>query len=237
VDSFESYVEQTNRIETSEQLRAFFEHVMAREGFENFFNATIIAGKISLASWLKLPIGHLETYVAERWDLIDPVVPFMARATRPFCWDDVRPYVRLGSPQISLLDECKRVGIHSIIVAPSQHPDGSCDVVGISRLRPELPDPGRVRILQAICAQTWYRYAELTGHLVARQYEGIRLSNRELEVLNWIKDGKSNAEIAEIAGVSVKTVEFHVSNIMQKLRASNRISAVVIALRHGLVAL
>lgn len=235
--SFESYIEQTNRIETSTELQACFERTMVGEGFENFFNATIVGGKVSHASWLKLPIGHLETYVAERWDLIDPIVPFMARATRPFCWDDVRPHVRLRSAQIALLDECKRVGIQSIIVAPSQHPDGRCDVVGVSRRGPELPEPGRVRVLQAFCAQTWYRYAELTGRLVAGECKEIRLSKRELEVLKWIKDGKSNAEIAEIAGVSVKTVEFHVGNIMQKMSASNRVSAVVIALRHGLVAL
>src|ERR1700704_5954139 len=75
VHSFESYIEQTNRIETSAQLQACFEGAMAWEGFENFFNATIIAGKVSHASWLKLPVGHLETYIAERWERIDPVVP------------------------------------------------------------------------------------------------------------------------------------------------------------------
>ena len=59
-----------------------FECAMELEGFENYFNATIVAGKVSQAIWLKLPIGHLETYAAEKWELVDPVVPFMARATR-----------------------------------------------------------------------------------------------------------------------------------------------------------
>jgi Autoinducer binding domain len=190
VHCLESYIEQTNRIDTSWELQRCFECAMELEGFENYFNATIVAGKVSQAIWLKLPIGHLETYAAEKWELVDPVVPFMARATRPFCWDQVAPHMRFGLAQASLLDECKRVGIHSIIVAPFLTLDGHCDVVGVSKRTPEPPDPVRVRVLQTLCVQTWYRHAELTGRLVAGEYDGMRLSDRELEVLNWIKDGK-----------------------------------------------
>jgi DNA-binding CsgD family transcriptional regulator len=61
------------------------------------------------------------------------------------------------------------------------------------------------------------------------------LSSREAEILRWMKDGKTNAQIAAIISISAKTVEFHLRNIMRKLGASNRTSAVVIAIRRGLL--
>lgn len=63
----------------------------------------------------------------------------------------------------------------------------------------------------------------------------MALSEREIHVLNWIKDGKSNRQIAEILDLSEKTVEGYISSIQNKLGASNRVSAVVIGLKQGLI--
>jgi LuxR family transcriptional regulator, quorum-sensing system regulator CviR len=61
------------------------------------------------------------------------------------------------------------------------------------------------------------------------------LSNRELEILKWLKNGKSTWDISIILGISERTVKFHVNNIMHKLDASNRTHAVVIALEKRLI--
>ena len=63
------------------------------------------------------------------------------------------------------------------------------------------------------------------------------LTAQERVCLNWCKEGKTNWEIGEILVISEKTVEFHLSNIMKKLGATNRITAVVLGLRHGLISL
>ncbi|RME11791.1 MAG: DNA-binding response regulator [Ardenticatenia bacterium] len=60
------------------------------------------------------------------------------------------------------------------------------------------------------------------------------LSDRELEVLALVAQGKSNAEIAEILTLSPVTVRNHVSTILQKLGLSNRIEAATYAVRHGI---
>jgi DNA-binding CsgD family transcriptional regulator len=65
----------------------------------------------------------------------------------------------------------------------------------------------------------------------------LRLSARELDVLRWCKDGKSYPEIAVILGISTKTVEYHISNAMRKLGVNQKISAIVVAAREGLIAL
>ncbi|HEX8949769.1 MAG TPA: LuxR C-terminal-related transcriptional regulator [Dissulfurispiraceae bacterium] len=61
------------------------------------------------------------------------------------------------------------------------------------------------------------------------------LSRRELEVLNWIKGGKSSWDVSVILGISERTVNFHISNIMQKLGTATRLQAVALAVDLGLI--
>lgn len=63
----------------------------------------------------------------------------------------------------------------------------------------------------------------------------VRLTDREREVLNWIRLGKTNAEVASILGVSYKTVKNQVQTILVKLRVNNRTRAVAAALARGLL--
>jgi DNA-binding NarL/FixJ family response regulator len=61
------------------------------------------------------------------------------------------------------------------------------------------------------------------------------LSEREIEVLKLIANGKDNALIAAELHISPKTVKNHISNILMKLQIDNRIQAAVYAVRSGIV--
>jgi DNA-binding NarL/FixJ family response regulator len=61
------------------------------------------------------------------------------------------------------------------------------------------------------------------------------LSDREIEVLKLIANGKDNAVIAADLHISPKTVKNHISNILMKLQIDNRIQAAVYAVRSGIV--
>ena len=61
------------------------------------------------------------------------------------------------------------------------------------------------------------------------------LSDREIEVLKLIANGKDNALIAAELHISPKTVKNHISNILMKLQIDNRIQAAVYAVRSGIV--
>lgn len=61
-----------------------------------------------------------------------------------------------------------------------------------------------------------------------------QLTLRELTILNWVKNGKTNWEIAQIMGVTERTIRFHVESIFSKLDVTSRSQAVAIAIEHGL---
>src|SRR6202789_986009 len=61
------------------------------------------------------------------------------------------------------------------------------------------------------------------------------LTPRELEVLELIREGNKNKQIADQLSISETTVNFHIKNIVDKLQANDRTHAVMIALRRGLL--
>jgi len=52
------------------------------------------------------------------------------------------------------------------------------------------------------------------------------LSEREVEILHWVREGKSNHEIGMVLSISPLTVKNHIQRILKKLQASNRTQAV-----------
>jgi len=63
----------------------------------------------------------------------------------------------------------------------------------------------------------------------------VALSDREIETLKWVARGKTSAEIAQILGLSKRTVDFHVENARLKLSATTRVEAAVKAATNRLI--
>jgi len=55
----------------------------------------------------------------------------------------------------------------------------------------------------------------------------VQLNDREVETLTWVARGKTSAEIAEILGLTKRTVDFHIDNARTKLGAATRTQAVI----------
>ena len=94
--------------------------------------------------------------------------------------------------------------------------------VGESLISPQIAS----KVLQRVRATSTVPQAE---ELIRSE-----LSDREIEVLRLIANGKDNAEIARELTISPKTVKNHISNILVKLQIENRIQAAVFAVRSGI---
>ncbi|MBU7581885.1 MAG: response regulator transcription factor [Nostoc sp. TH1S01] len=75
------------------------------------------------------------------------------------------------------------------------------------------------------------------GAKLAERVGILQLSSRELEVMRLMSTGKTNQEIAAVLQISEGTVKYHVNHILSKLGVSDRIQAVITALKRGIVSL
>jgi two-component system, NarL family, response regulator LiaR len=82
---------------------------------------------------------------------------------------------------------------------------------------------------------------QVTGKMMMRLKQGNKrplhddLTNREIEILLLMAEGKANQEIADDLFIALKTVKTHVSNILSKLEVQDRTQAVIYAFKHQLI--
>jgi two-component system response regulator DegU len=63
------------------------------------------------------------------------------------------------------------------------------------------------------------------------------LTRRETQILNYVSEGNTNRQIADILGISEQTIKSHVSAILRKLNANDRAHAVALAIRNGWISI
>jgi LuxR family transcriptional regulator len=61
------------------------------------------------------------------------------------------------------------------------------------------------------------------------------LTKRECEVLEWAAEGFSNKEIAQEMGCRPYTVQWYMADILRRMNARDRVHAVAMAIRRGLI--
>ncbi|MCB0561283.1 MAG: response regulator transcription factor [Lewinellaceae bacterium] len=110
-----------------------------------------------------------------------------------------------------------------------------------------LKDAGSAELINAIKAvaggQTYFSSqvsATLVDQLVkgnkpADRKAGVTLTKREIEVLRLIAEEYSNPEIAEKLFISIRTVDTHRRNLLEKLEVKNTAGLVKYAMKHGVV--
>ena len=74
-----------------------------------------------------------------------------------------------------------------------------------------------------------------TGDQQPAPAEPVSLTHREREVVQLLGEGKSNKEVADILGISVRTAETHRSNIMHKLECGSLSDLVRYAIRNHII--
>lgn len=91
-------------------------------------------------------------------------------------------------------------------------------------------------VIREVCKGERHLPQEIGKKLAARMELPV-LSERECQVLKQVSGGKNNKAVAEVMGIAESTVKFHINNILDKLGASDRTHAVMIALKRGIIRL
>lgn len=99
-----------------------------------------------------------------------------------------------------------------------------------------MPKDDLLNVIRAVHSGKKHFPAEVAIRL-AGYFADDELTRREIQVLELIRDGNRNKQIADQLSISETTVNFHIRNIVDKLQANDRTHAVVLALRRGLLAM
>jgi DNA-binding NarL/FixJ family response regulator len=97
-----------------------------------------------------------------------------------------------------------------------------------------MPKDELLSVIRSVHAGKKHLSPEVAARVAEHMGED-ELTTRELEVLRLIHDGHRNKQIADRLSIAETTVNFHIKNIVDKLRANDRTHAVTIALRRGLL--
>jgi transcriptional regulator EpsA len=106
--------------------------------------------------------------------------------------------------------------------------------------RTEVPNDLRtIRLLELLVPVVYVTFMRVLASDIRSAEGGMRMNSlvtrREVEILGWIKEGKTTSDIAGILSLSPFTVKNHVQNILKKLGARSRSHAVAQAMNLGLL--
>ena len=97
-----------------------------------------------------------------------------------------------------------------------------------------MPKNELLGLIRTVHAGRRYLPPEVAARL-SEHYGEDDLTVRELQVLQLIRDGHRNKQIADQLAIAETTVNFHIKNLVDKLQANDRTHAVTIAVRRGLL--
>ncbi len=101
----------------------------------------------------------------------------------------------------------------------------------------QLGITAQAEAVKELRTQTWLDAQRKRRKTLATQSQTGRLTPRELQTLHLLAGGKTNKEIANILGISLGTVELHVTHILTKFNCDNRTQAVLLAVSKGWITL
>ncbi len=182
----------------------------------------IIAGEPARAWW-----PH---FLANGYARYDAVCKELLRSPMPFFWSELVARGGLTPMQTRIMEERRACGIHEGFSCPTFHRDGT--VTATSFVGGEL-DARDTDLRAAV-------HMLASGYGVAARRIGFAsaapvLTARQIDCLTRAREGKSGADIGAILGISVHTVQEHITGACARLGVRTRVQAVAEALAMHLI--
>nr|MBF0681503.1 autoinducer binding domain-containing protein [Pseudomonas sp.] len=176
-----------------------------------------------------------ERYTRQGYVHLDPVARHCFSTTLPFDWSDA-PYDREADlPARRVMEEAREFDMDEGFCVPIHMEGGMQGVVSLVGDTSQLDDKDRLELhMLALYAHGQLRFLNSRpSNRSARR----AITARESEVLKWVAAGKTASEIADITGLSQRTVNQHCENAQKRMGTNNRVHTVVEAIRHKLISL
>lgn len=228
-----SFFEQLENASESTEVSAIMSKVTQKMRFSHWAYVSRLkgvrdSGEVRLVS--NYPVDWARRYLLKRYVTVDTSVSLAEERGSTVSWADAQ---RAGGHEF--WTDASAFGLRHGVAHPSWDRHGTLGILTMAR------DSVAIDAVEFKSVAPFLAW--LSGVLHTRAFAGHPqvnselqpLSDRELQVLKWTAKGKTAGEIAKIIGVTTRTVNFHVGNILWKLNVSNKIQAAVRATMLGIL--
>ncbi|MEE2691061.1 MAG: LuxR family transcriptional regulator [Pseudomonadota bacterium] len=229
-----AFVSETSRETDRHALIRSFRKLVKAHGF-TASRYQVLAKEFRPVDWrdghrsVDYPREWLERYRESNYFDLDPLVEIARKTHEPFYWHEVEERLDLTDAQKEYFVDLGRHGFRDGLVVPVYLRPGEVAYFGLGAKEKVLPlSTTDLLEIQIVCQVTHQRYEQLLEPV-----ETLELAPREIEVIAWIMQGKSNSAIAGILGISNHTVDTLVRRCFRKLGATNRLEASLVAVSRG----
>lgn len=178
------------------------------------------------------PAEVFNTYAALGYGRNDPTLRVAMATGQPVLRSQVPQQYKLSREEARHRKVMEGLGVGELLALPLFGPNGRNAMGALTR-----PRPGAIENADLVALHMTAQAAHLKG-LSMRPEEpagGHGLSMREVEILRWVAQGKSNGVIAEILAISPGTVDTYLRRIFEKLDVTDRTSAAVRGVGMGII--
>jgi len=183
----------------------------------------------------------IERFVAKKYIVNDPTLKFLLRANRSFSWahavEAYRQHPQFNRMQ-KMMQDAATFGLSHGHLFPIFGRNGLMGALTLGGPDEVELSPLEMTLLESAARATYIHLLEFDGVEFADKVgEGmdIVLTHREVQALSNMADGMTSPEIAELLKVAPTTIDWYGASVQDKLEAKNRIHAVALAIRKGLI--
>lgn len=176
------------------------------------------------------PFGWMAHYRQAGYLRIDSTIGLAASSNSTISWSDA-----MTPDSAALWADARDFGLKVGVARSSWDRTGSLGLFSLAR---ESGSVSTSELKQISPNLTWISallHSKIMTCESRKASRSIEMSEREIEILRWTAMGKTAPEISSIIGITTRTVNFHVGNILMKLDAQNKIQAAVRGLNLGLI--
>jgi LuxR family quorum-sensing system transcriptional regulator CciR len=168
-------------------------------------------------------------YLEQGYGARSMITRTMLSTASPYCWHEV---IRRGLDPITneIVNEARGFGLRDGLFFPMRAQDGGYSAVAFCAVEADFQDPLLRKVTEVMAA---YYGREAARLLTPAKPGPSQLSPRQRECLAWVRQGKSSADIGDILGLSVPTVDGHIAEACRKFGVRTRVQAVVEACLSG----
>ncbi len=233
------HVEKISLAQTPEEAFSIYCKIMKYYGYDR-----AVYSLITDHPSLELPRQHglvtnypthwMKHYVESNYMEADPVIAQIKQSRSTFYWSDIMKKKNTHhDTTVNMMHEANESGLHNGIGVGFCDNVGEITGIGLCRSTKTKSQETDYEILA--CVQYLSSYFHETYRDMISKAEEISLTDREIEILHWASEGKSDDVISDILIISLNTVRFHWKNIFKKLNANGRVYATSKALRLNLI--